>query len=136
MGENRSRIVEVGEPGVDQLFRTDFVPLETLAAELDLPSKENFLIATLHPVTDQADQAAAQMLTILEAIEKLRLVTVFTYPNADAGGASMRHVLKSWRGKPFLRIVPNLGSRRYLSLLRNAAAVVGNSSTACMIRPL
>jgi UDP-hydrolysing UDP-N-acetyl-D-glucosamine 2-epimerase len=135
MGESRSRIVEVGEPGVDQLFRTDFVPLETLAAELDLPSRENFLIATLHPVTDEADQAAAQMRTVLEALEKVGLVTVFTYPNADAGGASMRHVLESWRGKPFLRIVPNLGSRRYLSLLRHAAAVVGNSSSGLYETP-
>ena len=32
-------------------------------------------------------------------------------------------------GAPFLRIVPNLGSRRYLSLLRHAAAMVGNSSS-------
>jgi UDP-N-acetylglucosamine 2-epimerase (non-hydrolysing)/GDP/UDP-N,N'-diacetylbacillosamine 2-epimerase (hydrolysing) len=135
VGEFRSRIVEVGEPGLDQLFDTDFVPLETLAAELDLPPGEKFLIATLHPVTDGADQAAAQMGTLLEALEELGLVTVFTYPNTDAGGRSMCRILESWRGKTFVRIIPNLGSRRYLSLLRHAAAVVGNSSSGLYEAP-
>jgi GDP/UDP-N,N'-diacetylbacillosamine 2-epimerase (hydrolysing) len=135
MGESRLRTVEVGEPGLDQLLRTEFLPLETLAAELDLPPGEKFLMATLHPVTDEADRAAAQMRTLLEALEKVGLTTVFTYPNTDAGGASMRQVLESWRGKSFLRIVPNLGSRRYLSLLRHAAAVVGNSSSGLYETP-
>jgi GDP/UDP-N,N'-diacetylbacillosamine 2-epimerase (hydrolysing) len=129
MGESRSRIVEVGEPSLDQLLRMDSIPLETLAAELDLPAEGKFLIATLHPVTDEANRAAAQMQTLLDALESVGLCTVFTYPNADAGGNAMRDVLEASRGKAFLRIVANLGSRRYLSLLRHAAAVVGNSSS-------
>jgi UDP-N-acetylglucosamine 2-epimerase len=47
----------------------------------------------------------------------------------------MREVLERARGKPFLRIVPSLGSRRYLSLLRHAAAVVGNSSSGLYDTP-
>jgi GDP/UDP-N,N'-diacetylbacillosamine 2-epimerase (hydrolysing) len=129
MGESRARIVEVGEPSLDQLLRMQPIPLETLASELDLPAGGKFLIATLHPVTDEADRAAAQMQTLLDVLETIGLCTVFTYPNADAGGNAMRDVLEAARGKPFLRIVPNLGSRRYLSLLRHAAAVVGNSSS-------
>ena len=128
-GEQPARIAEVGEPGLDELLRTDFVPLEALAAELGLPPGEKFIIATLHPVTDEADQAGAQMQALIDALEEAGLVTVFTYPNADAGGGAMREVLEAARGKPFLRIVANLGSRRYLSLLRHAAAVVGNSSS-------
>lgn len=135
MGEPRARIAEVGEPGLDQLLRTEFLPIETLAAELSLRPEEKFLMATLHPVTDEADQGAAQMQTVLAALEEVGLTTVFTYPNTDAGGRAMRDVLEAARGKPFLRIVPNLGSRRYLSLLRHAAAVVGNSSSGLYDTP-
>jgi GDP/UDP-N,N'-diacetylbacillosamine 2-epimerase (hydrolysing) len=135
MGESHARIVEVGEPSLDQLRRIDPLPLETLAAELDLPAERKFLIATLHPVTDEADRAAVQMQTLLDALETVGLCTVFTYPNADAGGGAMRDVLEAARGKPFLRIVANLGSRRYLSLLRHAAAVVGNSSSGLYDTP-
>ena len=134
MGEAPERIMEVGDPGIDQLRRMNFVPLETLAAELGL-SSEKFLLATLHPVTDEADRAAVQMQTLLDALEEIGLVTVFTHPNADAGGGAMRDVLEAARGKPFLRIAPNLGSQRYLSLLRHAAAVVGNSSSGLYDTP-
>jgi UDP-N-acetylglucosamine 2-epimerase (non-hydrolysing)/GDP/UDP-N,N'-diacetylbacillosamine 2-epimerase (hydrolysing) len=135
MGEVRDRIIEIGEPGLDRLLRMDFIPLDTLATELDLAVGQKFLIATLHPVTDEVDQAGGQMQTLLEALEEIGLVTVFTYPNADAGGRAMRKVLEAARGKPYLRLVPNLGSRRYLSLLRHAAAVVGNSSSGLYDTP-
>ena len=135
MGEARSRILTVGEPGLDQLLQTDFVPLAQLEAELDLPAARPFLVATLHPVTDEVDAAAAQMTTMLAALEETGLTCVVTYPNSDAGGRAMHGALEGWRDKPFLRIVPNLGLRRYLSLIRHAAAVVGNSSSGLYDTP-
>ena len=134
MGEAPDRIREVGDPGIDQLLHMNFVPLETLAAEFGL-FDEKFILATLHPVTDEANQAAAQMQMLLHALEDVGVVTIFTYPNADAGGGAMREVLESWRNRSFLRIVPNLGSHRYLSLLRHAAAIVGNSSSGIVESP-
>jgi UDP-N-acetylglucosamine 2-epimerase (non-hydrolysing)/GDP/UDP-N,N'-diacetylbacillosamine 2-epimerase (hydrolysing) len=75
------------------------------------------------------------MRTTLEALEEVGLKTVFTYPNTDHGGRAMREMLESWRGKSFLRIEPDLGSQRYLSLLHSAATVVGNSSSGILEAP-
>jgi GDP/UDP-N,N'-diacetylbacillosamine 2-epimerase (hydrolysing) len=111
------------------------VPIETLAAELGLETGKSFLLATLHPVTDEWDQAADQMETMLDALAALDMPAVVTYPNNDAGGRAMREVLESRRGQSLLRIVPNLGSRRYLSLLRHAAAMIGNSSSGIIEAP-
>ena len=47
----------------------------------------------------------------------------------------MIDVLESCRGRGFLRIVPDLGSRTYLSLMRIAAAIVGNSSSGIFEAP-
>jgi GDP/UDP-N,N'-diacetylbacillosamine 2-epimerase (hydrolysing) len=135
LGESADRIVEVGDPALDRLRDTAFLPLEMLAGELNLPPGEQFVVATLHPVSDEADSAAQQMAIVLEALEGSGMTAVFSYPNTDAGGGAMRAALESWRGKPFLRIEPNLGSRRYLSLLRHAAAVVGNSSSGIIESP-
>jgi GDP/UDP-N,N'-diacetylbacillosamine 2-epimerase (hydrolysing) len=129
MGEARERIVEVGEPGLDVLRLMRFTPLPELAAELGLDAGRPFVLATLHPVTDQADAAAAQMRTTLEALAELGMPVVFTYPNSDAGGRAMRDELESWRGHEFLRIAPHLGSQKYLSMMRHAAVLVGNSSS-------
>jgi GDP/UDP-N,N'-diacetylbacillosamine 2-epimerase (hydrolysing) len=135
LGESPGRIVEVGEPALDLLRTMDFLPIEALAADLDLETGKSFLLATLHPVTDEWDQAADQMETMLDALAALDMPAVVTYPNNDAGGRAMRDVLQSRRGQSSLRIVPNLGSRRYLSLLRHAAAMIGNSSSGIIEAP-
>lgn len=135
MSEQPERIVEVGDPGVDRLRTLDFLPFDQLATELKLTPGQPFLVATLHPVTDEADRAGEQMTALLEALEDVGMTVVFTYPNSDRGGVAMRQVLEAWRSKPFIRIEPSLGSKRYLSLLRHAAAIVGNSSSALFDGP-
>lgn len=135
LGESSDRIVEVGEPGLDLLRTMQFEPLPELVKALDLPAGKPFLLATLHPVTDEPEAAGAQMKTTLEALKDIGLATVFTYPNTDHGGRAMLEVLESWRGQPFLRVEANLGSRRYLSLMRHAVAVVGNSSSGIFEAP-
>jgi len=135
MGEQPDRIVNVGEPGLDVLRELELIPYTELAAELALAPDQPFILATLHPVTDEADHAAGQMQTVLRALAKLGLQVVFTYPNSDAGGRAMRDVLEAWRGHAFLRIVQNLGSRKYLSLMKAAAVVLGNSSSGFLEAP-
>jgi UDP-hydrolysing UDP-N-acetyl-D-glucosamine 2-epimerase len=135
MGEAPNRILEVGEPGLDNLIRQELLPRRELEAAFALPQDAPFLIATLHPVTDEVDQAAAQMTLLLDALEDVGTPVVMTHPNSDAGGDEMRSVLEARRDRPFLRIVPHAGSRIYLSLVRHAAAVVGNSSSGLFDTP-
>lgn len=135
MGEPANRIVEVGEPGLDVIRNLEPAAPDALAAELGLDLTRPFVLATQHPVTTEADAAGWQMRQVLEALEALDLQTVFTYPNSDAGSRDSVEVLESFRGRAFLRIVPDLGSSKYLSLMRIAAAMVGNSSSGIFEAP-
>lgn len=135
MGEPRARIVEVGEPALDLLRRMTFVPLAELAAPLGIDPAQPFVLATLHPVTDDAARAPEQMRIVLEALEEIGLPVVFTYPNSDHGGRAMRDVLEAWRGRPFLHLAATLGAQRYLGLMRHAAVMVGNSSSGILEAP-
>ena len=135
MGEERRRIVEVGEPGLDVIRELEPIAPDELARELNLDLAQPILIAALHPVTTEVAAAGTQMSALLDALERLRLQTVFTYPNSDAGGGEMTRVLEERRSQPWLRIVPSMGSRRFLSLMRIAAAMVGNSSSGIFESP-
>lgn len=135
MGEDPARIVEAGEPGLDLIRTFSPEPAEQLARELALDLSRPLLLATLHPVTSQAGEAPRQMASMLDALEQLGMQAVVTWPNADAGGGAMAEALEARRGRPWLRIVANLGSRRYLSLMKMAAAVVGNSSSGLIEAP-
>ena len=135
MGESANRIREVGEPVLDVIRQMSFISADTLANELDLDLSQPIILATQHPVTTETEQAAWQLIQTLDALSGLGFQTVFTYPNADAGGRHMVAVLESYREKAFLRIVPNLGSEKYLSLMKIASVLVGNSSSGILEAP-
>ncbi len=135
MGESADRIFEVGEPGLDVIRNMNFVPPEILARELDLDLSKPVILAAQHPVTTETDEAAHQINETLEALKALDFQTVFTYPNSDAGGREMIRVLESYRENRFIRIIPNLGSEKYLSLMKITSLIVGNSSSGIFESP-
>jgi len=111
------------------------IPNSELEAELRLDLSQPFVLFTQHPVTGDVDAAARQMEISLRVLDEVGVQVVATYPNSDAGGRAMIEVLKGWEGRPWLRIVPSLGQRRFASLLKQAAAVVGNSSSGIIETP-
>jgi UDP-N-acetylglucosamine 2-epimerase (non-hydrolysing)/GDP/UDP-N,N'-diacetylbacillosamine 2-epimerase (hydrolysing) len=129
MGEAAQRIFVVGEPNLDVILRLDPVPFDELAAELDLDPAQPFVLATQHPVTTEAERSGEQLRETLAALAALELPTVFTYPNTDAGYEAIVDTLESWQPRAHLRVAAHLGSRKYLSLMRRAALVLGNSSS-------
>jgi UDP-N-acetylglucosamine 2-epimerase (non-hydrolysing)/GDP/UDP-N,N'-diacetylbacillosamine 2-epimerase (hydrolysing) len=135
MGEDSTRILEVGEPGLDVIRTLDYVPAAELANRLRLDLGTPVAIVAQHPVTTEVDAAAAQMRETLEAVRETDMQAVCTYPNADAGGREMQKVLESYRGQSQFRIESNLGARNFLSLLRIASVIVGNSSSGIFEAP-
>lgn len=135
LGEDSERIFEVGEPMLDLIKEMNFKLKEELMAEFDLNPDLPVIIATQHPVTSEFNKAVEQIKITLDALEELGLQTVFTYPNSDAGGREMIKVLESYKEKSFIRIIPNLGIRNYLSLMKIASVMVGNSSSGILEAP-
>ncbi len=135
MGERAGYVHVVGAPGLDYLSHFEPIPNSELEAELRLDLSQPFVLFTQHPVTGDVDAAARQMEISLRVLDEVGVQVVATYPNSDAGGRAMIEVLKGWEGRPWLRIVPSLGQRRFASLLKQAAAVVGNSSSGIIETP-
>ena len=135
MGEQSARVFEVGEPNLDVILGMEPLPWAALAREIGLDRERSFILATQHPVTTEAARAGEQVTETLEALAATRMQAVFTYPNTDAGGEAIVRALDAWSDRPFLRVVPPAGSTRYLSLMRNAAVLVGNSSSGIIEAP-
>lgn len=135
MGEAANRIRQVGEPGLDLIKRMKFISADKLAKEFNLNLSKPLILATQHPVTTELKDAGWQIKQTLEALSELNLQTVFTYPNTDTGGREMIKVLESYRNKNWIQIAANLGSEKYLSLMKVVSAVVGNSSSGILEAP-
>jgi UDP-N-acetylglucosamine 2-epimerase (non-hydrolysing)/GDP/UDP-N,N'-diacetylbacillosamine 2-epimerase (hydrolysing) len=134
-GESAARVIEVGEPSLDVILHLEPMSWPELAAELGLDRERPVILATQHPVTTEAERAGAQVRETLAALESVDMQVVFTYPNTDTGYEAIVHELEARRAGGRLHLVPHLGSRRYLSLVRHAALMVGNSSSGIIEAP-
>ena len=135
MGEHPDRVVQVGEPALDRLLSMRFMTRGALCAALHLDAGQPILVATLHPVTTRAEEGAAHMRQMLDALERVAVQTVCTAPNTDAGGRAMQAELDRRAGASWLRVVDSLGFERYASLLKEAVVMVGNSSSGILEAP-
>jgi UDP-N-acetylglucosamine 2-epimerase (non-hydrolysing)/GDP/UDP-N,N'-diacetylbacillosamine 2-epimerase (hydrolysing) len=139
LGENPARVFNVGSPGLDHLRRRPLLDRTALEAALEAPLGERNLLITFHPLTLESDYGAAEFDELLAALESLDPVVRlwFTQPNADAGGRAMASTLRSWvtANKARAQLYASLGQLRYLSLMAEVNAVVGNSSSGLYEAP-
>lgn len=135
MGERPDHVHVVGAPGLDYLNRFEPIPDAEMEGALGLDLKRPFVIFTQHPVTTEMAQAGRQMELSLQALQDAGVQVLATYPNSDAGGRAMIDVLERWRDRLWLHVLPNLGQRRFATVLKKAAAIVGNSSSGIIEAP-
>jgi UDP-N-acetylglucosamine 2-epimerase (non-hydrolysing)/GDP/UDP-N,N'-diacetylbacillosamine 2-epimerase (hydrolysing) len=78
------------------------------------------------------------MTELLNALKAFPDATViFTYPNADTGGRALIECIDSFvaQHRKISRAFVSLGQQRYLSLMREADAIIGNSSSGLTEAP-
>ena len=138
MGELPKNVFCFGAPGLDNIYRLKLLNIEKLSEELKIPRNVKIGIVTFHPVTLEKGSTRSQILELLEAIKEFEeIYWVFTLPNADTEGRSITEKINNFvsefpeKGRVFI----SLGQLRYLSLLKNAVLMVGNSSSGLVEAP-
>jgi len=131
LGEEMWRVIVSGAPGLDNLHSEKLLSREELSSNLGLQiSDSRFLIVTYHPVTLEFEQTEWQVSELLAALDAVSKRIVFTMPNADTSGRTIREKIMNYvDDHPNSQVVENLGTQGYFSLMKFATAMVGNSSS-------
>ncbi len=135
MGENPKKVFVAGAPGLDTVLHEKHLGRRELCEKLGLDPKKPFFLVLQHPVTTQSGLAAAQMKETLEGVKKFGIQTILIYPNSDAGGRAMIRVIKEYEKLPFIHSFKNLDHSLFLSAMRHAAVMIGNSSSGVIETP-
>ncbi|NQE54223.1 UDP-N-acetylglucosamine 2-epimerase [ANME-1 cluster archaeon GoMg3.2] len=135
MGEDPAKVFVVGAPGLDTLLNEKLVEQEVLSEKYTLKLSKPILLVVQHPVTTEVDDAPDHIHETLEAIVELKYQTILIYPNADAGGRKMIEVIKKYEKYPFIRTFKSIPHNEYLSLMKIASVMVGNSSSGIIEAP-
>ncbi len=137
MGENPGSVFTVGALGLDNIRNEKLMTRAVLEAFLGVRLDRPLLLVTFHPVTLETDSGEQfrQLLAALDAFPAH--MVVFTKPNADPGESEIARLIDlyvaSSGGRAFA--FTSLGRRKYLSLVKLADAVIGNSSSGIIEVP-
>ncbi len=138
LGEMPERVFNVGAVGLDHLNRSQMLSLDALSTSLNFSLHSPFFVVTYHPVTLADEQAVASFQALLDALDAFpQHQIILTYPNADDGGRQIIPMLEAYAAAQPERVltIPSLGQQRYLSAVKYATAVVGNSSSGIIEVP-
>lgn len=136
MGEEPWRVTVSGAPSLDNLKTTKLLDRGDLEKMLGLSLEVAPLLVTYHPVTLEYEQTEWQVGELLAALQAVDRPVVFTLPNADTYGRVIAQKIREFvRDRPTTRLVDNLGTQGYFSLMAHAAAMVGNSSSGLVEAP-
>lgn len=135
MGEEKWRVHVVGAPGLDTVLNENLIKPREIAKKYNLDLSKPIVLMIQHPVTTESDEVVKQIRETLNAVVELKHQTVLIYPNADAGGRRMIKVIKKYEKYPFIKTFKSLPHKEYLSLMKIASVMVGNSSSGIVEAP-
>ena len=138
MGEPPQRVFNAGAPGLEHLHRTALLNREQLSDTLGFDLGSPLFLVTFHPVTRGAEDsrtALEELCHALEAFPSARII--WTSPNADSEGRLLRQTIEQWAAaRPHqVLLTASLGQQNYLSTLKLADVVIGNSSSGIIEAP-
>lgn len=136
LGEDPSRVFNFGSTSIDNILTTANMNKSEALESVGL-SDCRYVLCTYHPVTMEKGRVDSQIAEFLEAIKGFPdLEFIVTKSNADQGGAHINELLDEAADKiNNLHVFISLGVRRYLSLMRYAEFVLGNSSSGIIEAP-
>ena len=138
LGEQPDRVFYVGAPGVENIKKFPLMSKEEVEESVNFKLDENTILVTYHPVTLGEHTAEKDIKEFIGALEERKDLRVFfTMPNSDTGSQAIVDAINEFVANNADRAVAykSLGIKRYLSVMKYAGAVVGNSSSGLLEVP-
>lgn len=138
LGEQPDRVFYTGAVGVENVKRLPLMSKEEIEKEIDFKIDGNTILVTYHPVTLGNRTAKDDIDDFISALEERKdLRVIFTMPNSDTGSQFIVDAVNGFvdRNLDRAKAYKSLGVVRYLSVMKQVVAVVGNSSSGIVEVP-
>lgn len=138
LGESPESVFNFGALGVENALHMKLLSPEQLEESIGYPLfKRPLVVVTFHPVTLERNSEEDQIRELLSALEqRTDLNFLITKANADIGGQLINDILDQFaREHDHCYVVTSLGMLRYMSVLKYAKFVLGNSSSGLIEVP-
>ncbi len=135
LGEDPASIYPIGSPDIDVMLSNDLPSLQAAKTRYDI-GLDRYGIALFHPVTSELAHTRAHAKALVDAVLAAEHPCVVVYPNNDEGSEDIFREYARFDGVPRIRMFPSIRFEFFLSLLRGADFIVGNSSAGIREAPV
>lgn len=127
LGEQESSIFIIGSPDIDIMQSGDLPHLKDAKKYYDVTYRK-YAIFIFHPVTSELFDLEKQISTVVKALMRSKKNFIVIYPNNDEGSDIILNEYKKLQNNRRFRIFSSTRFEHFLTFLKNADFVIGNSS--------
>ena len=134
LGEASNDIFVIGSPDIDLMDSPDLPTLDEALTHYNIEWEE-FGILIFHPVTTELENLERDSREMMEALVSTEDKIIVIESNNDSGSEVIRKVYEDFEKYDQLRFFPSMRFEYFLTILRNAKYIVGNSSAGIREAP-
>ena len=132
MGESEDNISIIGSPDIDIMLSNSLPDISEVKNHYGI-NFDKYGVLLFHPVTTESDETQEQIATIIKGIKKTNKNFVVIYPNNDLGS---HHIISAYDNLlDNFRVIPSMRFEYFLTLLKEANLIIGNSSAGVREAP-
>lgn len=134
LGERDDTIHVVGSPDIDVMNSESLPSIAEVRQHYEFDF-DSYGILLFHPVTSELDDLRRQVRVIVDQVIQSGRNYIVIYPNNDHGSDLILEEYQRFRGLENIRVYPSMRFEYFLSLLKHARFIIGNSSAAVREAP-
>lgn len=127
LGEKEENIFVIGSPDIDIMLSDKLPSIDDVRKRYEF-NFENYGILMYHPVTTEVQDLKENIKQVVSAVIDSDKNYIVIYPNNDEGSKIILDEYKRFNGNPKFRVYPSMRFEYFLTLLKNANFMIGNSS--------
>tara|TARA_B110000037_G_scaffold201197_1_gene242349 strand:+ start:67 stop:1191 length:1125 start_codon:yes stop_codon:yes gene_type:complete len=136
LGENPKTIFNYGGLGAHSISKSKLLTKYDLEKYLKISLKKKIVLVTFHPVTLEKNKTEFQIKNLIRFLNTLNDMTIIiTSSNFDSENDIIRKEILRFLKKKKVYYFNSLGNRAYISLMKLAYLVIGNSSSGVLESP-
>lgn len=137
LGESPDRVFNYGDVGVENIKKMKFMSKGEIEEQLGGKLSWPYACVTFHPVTLENANMEKQMEELLACLKQMTdICFIVTMANADFQGSKINRMWEAAaEANENIKLYKSLGNKCYLSLMKDAEFVLGNSSSGIIEAP-
>lgn len=127
LGEKEESTHIIGSPDIDIMLSDELPTLNDVKERYEIEF-DSYAILMYHPVTTELTELPDRVNILVDSLIKSQKNYIVIYPNNDAGNTIIIDAYDKLKQNNNFRVFPSMRFEYFLTLLKNAQFMIGNSS--------